>query len=328
MGKVEKDLRRVCEPLGYSVNYIQTKDNILSSKRVAVKASQSRGDIMVLGFMGNLMLSKDRAFSSGDMMHLVNAEFLDSTEISSLIDDLCRLIGTLSQLHKERIILLTPFPRHFRNCCGISSHKLPSSSRFPNLLTYLDCLSYYVARHPKLRVFTQLDIVSHREVFGPTFSEGWLVDGVHLSERGNNLLVSFLSSVVAKKFQKLPPFSDACLSFDRWATLTKDLDLEDWNTLQDIEQDEAFEGPPADPNSPPQPTATSTPVIVRAQSRQSQTLGVEKNVQAVKKGHHTVPMSEKSLMSADTLMLHPEDTFTDSDDDAPARKTGSPSNTI
>ena len=103
MGKVEKDLRRVCEPLGYSVNYIQTKDNILSSKRVAVKASQSHGNIMVLGFMGNLLLSKDCAFSSGDMMHLVNAEFLDSTEISSLIDDLCRLIGTLSQLHKERI---------------------------------------------------------------------------------------------------------------------------------------------------------------------------------------------------------------------------------
>ena len=185
-----------------------------------------------------------------------------------------------------------------------------------------------MARHPKLRVFTQLDIVCHREVFGPTFSEGWLVDGVHLNERGNNLLVSFLSSVVAKKFNKLPPFNDACLSFDRWATLTKDLNMEDWKTLQDVEQEEAIEGPPADPNSPPQPTATSTPVIVRAQSRQSVTLGVDKNAQIVKKAHLTVPMTERSLMSADTILLHPEETFTDSDNDEPARKTGSPSNTI
>ena len=336
LGRVETKVRRVLETQDVAVKYIETRENILSSKRVVVPECQSNQDVLVLGFLGNLMLNKLRAYSHNGQMHLVGGEFLDSTEISQLIDDVCRLIGTLTQQHKKRIILLAPFPRHNKKCCWLPSHQLPESLRFPNLIDYIDLFSFYVARHPKLRVFTNLEIICHWEAFGAGFSNSWLEDGVHLTETGNDVFASFLASLLHKVYPKMPQFTDACLSFDRWVSLAKETPRTEWASVQDTEI-EVPEGPPAaNPPQPAQstplsasrnvlpqigsdelaaaptnPAACSTPV-----TRQLSKTAPRQLVPALinKKGRQTLPMSEKSLMSADTLILEPEDSpFEDTD---------------
>ena len=181
------------------------------------------------------MLKKSRHFSSHGRFHLVNPEYLDSVEISELIDDLCRLLGALTQQFSGRILLLTPFPRHLSKCCHTSSHKLPASSRFPNIEHYIDSLSVFVARHPKLRVFSNVEVVCHWEVFGSTFLESWQRDGVHFNQKGNNVLTSFLANTVSRKPKRLPTISDPHMAFDRWLTLIKYLDREFWADIQDPE---------------------------------------------------------------------------------------------
>ena len=278
-------------------------------------------------------------------MHLVGAEFLDSTEISALIDDVCRLIGTLSQQHKKRIVLLTPFPRHPNKCCWLPSHQMPENLRFPKLIDYIDLLSFYVARHPKLRVFTNLEIVCHWEAFGAGFSNSWLLDGVHLNETGNDILAAFLASLLHKVNPKMPPFSDAFISFDRWVSLAKAAERSEWPTLQDND-DCVIVGPPAvEPAQPVQstPLSASRGVLPQISSKElaaaptNASASVEstptgrrsksvprKIVRALdnKKGHQTLPMSERSLMGADTLILHPEDSPLESETEEEPPKRG------
>ena len=322
---VESSLRKVCSTYNICVKKLDCPSNLFSSKRIVVPGLQSDKDILVLSFLGNLMLKKQKFFSNFGKMHLVRPEYLDSFEVSELIDDICRLIGAMTQQFSGRIFLLTPFPRHISKCCHTASHKMPASTRFPEIEKYIKIFSLYVARHPKLRIFNKLEVICHWEVFGANFQESWLKDGVHLSKSGNNVFTTFLAHLMSRKPRPMTAISDPHMSFDRWTTLACSAKEELWPTLQDPEcEEETAQAqaqsaasattpplalpPPAACSTPsrsplppalPTPTPTSRPSVLIV--RRTLTPAPVATTPESSPDTPTRPLSEHSMMMEDTM---------------------------
>ena len=217
-GNVRKDLVCLAEQHRFRCDVVADSRGFREQIRgldVRPLQKSANNDVLVLCFVGNAMLKKERKWdtihvpSGKKVWHLVNPTLLSDADAVELVTHLSEALAYLRLHFAGKIILCGPFPRHLENCCKESTHVIVDANGFPfNMLNYTKVLSKFLKMYIKLPENTEY--IDYRCVFkGGDLPMPFLTDGVHLSIEANKRFAEFLVECFARPFTQGELPSDA-----------------------------------------------------------------------------------------------------------------------
>ena len=166
-------------------------------------AEASSEDTMVLSFLGNYMLDKDKADNyhpeGENVWHLVNPSIPDDTSMNRLVLDVGRILRQITSIFQGKIFLLGPIYRHLTPCCDLPEHAIKGpSGEDIDLILYTKAFSAFLHASPGI-VQDRVQLIHPHEIFNASFTAESLCDGVHLNQEAATTLANFIFNLMSSK---------------------------------------------------------------------------------------------------------------------------------
>ena len=164
------------------------------------------------------MAKKRTAFCNRDRWHVSKPELLNSTEMDALVKEAETMVDMMRQVgFGGKVLVLGPTPRHIVECCKQDQHKLKDAEgKQVEWKVYTDVVNEYIAK--AINLTNNVEYVPYQKIFGSTFNEKFLKDGVHLDIEAEKALAGFIfrgleraATAAVQAVQNRQPFSSFLL---------------------------------------------------------------------------------------------------------------------
>ena len=203
---------------GFKVSTLIKRSSFFSVKKIYAPKSSNEKSVLFVNCLSNDVFKFDDQIFANGSRHVVRPSFLSEKEIQQLVVNISNFLEKIAPKFNGKVKICGPFHRYLPVCCNDPAHQFIPIFPFENHVEYINILNKFLASHPALRIFSNVEFLPIQTVMGKFFPKGWLEDSVHLSQSGNNQLASFLKHVISRHANPSPVLTiQQASSFYKWA---------------------------------------------------------------------------------------------------------------
>lgn len=197
---IEKALKPLCASKGIVTFAITRGGHFLNKWNdidMSCLQSATRQDKLFIYWLGNELLNCksvdiDDSMDNVPVYHPNGAVVLEDIAMDRLVAISGKKLRCLAKAFPGHIYFFGPGPRYISKCCDDVNHIIKGpNNEVIDMMTYTTVFSSFIERSPGI-VQERISYIHYQDIFGNSFNNKMLTDGVHMTDAANNTIAEFI----------------------------------------------------------------------------------------------------------------------------------------